>query len=70
MGNVVIWAIVVFFTLMVVSKSFNSINKSGQKMKHHDRCEACKARLKVTNGRYATTCAHCGAHQSWGAVTS
>jgi uncharacterized membrane protein len=69
MGNVIATIVVVivllFFVLWFVSKCMNSINKSSQKMKNHDRCEACKCRLKAVNGQYALTCRRCGHNQSW-----
>ena len=69
MGNVIATIVVVivllFFVLWFVSKCMNSINKSSQKMKNHDRCEACKCRLKAVNGQYALTCRRCGHQQSW-----
>ena len=65
MGTVITVVMVVLIIVVVLSASVNSIKKSGQKMKHKDRCEACKSRLKAVNGVYATTCRRCGHRQSW-----
>ena len=65
MGNVIMWLVVAVVVMWVMTKAFNSISKSGQKMRGRNRCEACGSRLKAVNGKYAGTCAKCGARQSW-----
>ena len=65
MTNVIMWAIIIFIVLGVVSKSFNSIQKSAAKMQNHAKCEACHGRLKAINGKYGTTCPKCAHVQSW-----
>ena len=63
MGTVIVIIVIAFVALLIVSKSANSITKSGQKMQNKDRCLACGSRLKAVRGKYATTCAKCGADQ-------
>ncbi len=62
--------VVIFIFLFVISLCITSINKSMQKLKQHNRCEACKSRLKAVNGQYALTCRRCGHTQSWATQVS
>jgi predicted RNA-binding Zn-ribbon protein involved in translation (DUF1610 family) len=64
-GTVFVWLIVIAVGLMVLTALLNSMNKSIQKIKGHNRCVACKSRLKAANGVYATTCRKCGKVQPW-----
>lgn len=65
MSNVIVWVFVVGVVLWILTKLLNSINKSGQKVRGRNRCEACKSRLRAVNGVYAGTCRKCGTRQSW-----
>lgn len=59
--------IIIFAGLFFVTAMFNSLQKSAQRVKGHNRCEHCNSRLKAVNGRYAVVCRRCGNRQSWGA---
>jgi hypothetical protein len=68
MGTILVVAftfVVVLSMVVVLSTAANSLRKSGQKLRHHKRCEACDSRLKATNGPYAIRCRKCGQVQSW-----
>lgn len=65
MGTAIGVVLVFFVALVIVGAAVNSIKKSGQKMRHRNKCAACHARLKVDRGNYATTCAKCGTVQPW-----
>jgi hypothetical protein len=58
-------AIVAIVAIVIVSMLVNSVNKTGQLARGRNRCEACKSRLKSTNGRYAGTCSKRAHVQSW-----
>jgi hypothetical protein len=57
--------VIIFIVLAVLTRAINSMSKTAQKFKGHNRCEACRSRLKAVNGQYALTCRRCGHQQSW-----
>lgn len=63
-GGALVITVLVLFALMKLVQSFQ---KTGQKMKGHNRCQACGSRLKAVRGNYAGTCRKCGTKQSWAA---
>jgi predicted RNA-binding Zn-ribbon protein involved in translation (DUF1610 family) len=62
--------VVIFIFLFAISFCISSLSKSMQKLKQHNRCEACKSRLKAVNGQYALVCRKCGHTQSWATQVS
>lgn len=61
-GAAVVITVVVLFAVV---KFAQSVQKTGQKMKGHNRCQACGSRLKAVQGNYAGTCRKCGTRQTW-----
>lgn len=58
---ILIPAIIIFIAIVM-----NAVARSGQRMKSHDKCEFCGARLKkISGGKFASGCRKCGRAQSW-----
>jgi len=60
-------AIIIIVSILILSASINSFQKTAQRARGRGRCQQCNSRLKAYRGQYATTCRKCGHTQSWGA---
>ena len=52
------------FVLFLAVWLLSSVIKTIERIKGHDRCYACKNKLKYSGG-YASVCAKCGRTQPW-----
>ena len=60
--TVVVWVFVILIGITLIS---HSVTKNKARVQGHNRCAYCKSRLKVTAGKFATTCRKCGRSQPW-----
>ena len=63
MGTAIGLLVVFVVVLLVAAAAF--FLTSAYKMRGHERCAYCRARLKFVAGQYVAVCQQCGRTQPW-----